>query len=79
MGLFSSIFTLPLAPVRGVIRLGELLRDEAERKLRDPTVARRELEQIEAAQAAGELTEEEASEAMNAVLQRMMPQESEGE
>ncbi|WP_030452767.1 gas vesicle protein GvpG [Herbidospora cretacea] len=77
MGLFTSILELPLAPVKGVIRLGELLRDEAERKMRDPTVARRELEQIEEAQAAGELTEEEASEAMNAVLQRMMPPEGE--
>ncbi|WP_066366693.1 gas vesicle protein GvpG [Herbidospora mongoliensis] len=70
-----GLFTWPLAPVRGVIRLGELLRDEAERKMSDPTVARRELEEIEAAQAAGELTEEEASEAMTEVLQRMMPGE----
>ncbi|WP_062356516.1 gas vesicle protein GvpG [Herbidospora yilanensis] len=77
MGLFTAILELPLAPVKGVIRLGELLRDEAERTMRDPTVARRELEQIEAAQAAGELTDEEASEAMNAVLRRMMPPEGE--
>ncbi|WP_061290920.1 gas vesicle protein GvpG [Herbidospora cretacea] len=71
MGLFTTLLELPLAPVKGVIRLGELLRDEAERKLHDPTVIRRELDEIEAAQAAGELTEEEAEEAMTEILQRM--------
>ncbi len=71
MGLFTALLELPLAPVKGVIRLGELLRDEAERKMHDPTVIRRELDEIEAAQAAGELTEEEAEEAMTEILQRM--------
>ncbi|GAB1820021.1 gas vesicle protein GvpG [Herbidospora sp. RD11066] len=75
MGLITAF----LFPVKGVIRLGELLRDEAERTMSDPTVARRELEQIEAAQAAGELTEEEASEAMTEVLHRMMPPDQEGD
>ncbi|GIH27738.1 gas vesicle protein [Acrocarpospora phusangensis] len=77
MGLLTSILGAPLAPLKGVIRLGELLRDEAERRMHDPAVARRELEEIDAARAAGEISEEEADEAMNLVLQRMTGQPSE--
>ena len=74
MGLLTSILGLPLAPLTGVIRRGEALRDEAERRLHDPAVARRELEEIDAAQAAGQISEEEAAEAMNLGLRRMTGQ-----
>ncbi|MEU2253764.1 gas vesicle protein GvpG [Nocardia xishanensis] len=72
MGLLSAIFTLPLAPVRGVIWLGEIIQDEVERKLHDPATIRRELEAIDEAAAAGQLTEEERVQAQQAVLDRMM-------
>jgi hypothetical protein len=71
MGLLTSILGAPLAPLKGVIRLGEILRDEAERRMRDPAVARRRLEEIDEARAAGEISEEEAAEAMNLILRRM--------
>ncbi|WP_214103811.1 gas vesicle protein GvpG [Acrocarpospora catenulata] len=74
MGLLTSILGFPLAPLKGVIRLGELLRDEADRRLHDPAVARRELEEIDEARAAGRLSEEEAAEAMDLVLRRMAGQ-----
>ncbi|MFE3451675.1 gas vesicle protein GvpG [Nonomuraea sp. NPDC059194] len=74
MGLFSSVFGLPLLPLKGLIRLAEVLRDEADRQLHDPAEARRELEEIEAAQAEGRLSEEEAAEAMSLVLQRLTGQ-----
>lgn len=74
MGLLTAILGFPLAPLKGVIRLGELLRDEAERRLHDPAVARRELEEIDEARAAGLLSEEDAAEAMDLVLRRMTGQ-----
>ncbi|MEU2030563.1 gas vesicle protein GvpG [Nocardia amamiensis] len=68
MGLLSSIFTLPIAPVRGVIWLGEVIQDQVEQKLRDPAAVRRRIEAIEEAAAAGELSEEERKKAQQAVL-----------
>ncbi|GAA3468346.1 gas vesicle protein GvpG [Nonomuraea roseola] len=74
MGLITSLLGLPLAPLKGLIRLAELIQDEAERQLRDPAVVRRELEEIETARATGAMSEEEAEEAMNLILQRMTGQ-----
>ncbi|WP_174185234.1 gas vesicle protein GvpG [Nocardia barduliensis] len=71
MGLLSTILTLPVAPVRGVIWLGELIQDQVEQKMHDPATMRRELEEIEAAAAAGQLSEEERKQAQQAVLDRM--------
>ncbi|MGO4618179.1 gas vesicle protein GvpG [Nocardia sp. 2YAB30] len=72
MGLLSSILSLPFAPVRGVIWLGELIQDQVEQQLHDPAIARRELEEIDAALAAGQLSEEEHRAAQQAVLDRMV-------
>ncbi|MCP2292629.1 gas vesicle protein GvpG [Nocardia amikacinitolerans] len=72
MGLISAIVTLPLAPVRGVIWLGQVIQDEVERQLNDPATIRRELEAIDEAAAAGQLSEEEHRQAQQAVLDRMM-------
>ncbi|MGY1894876.1 gas vesicle protein GvpG [Nocardia gipuzkoensis] len=71
MGLLSTILTLPVAPVRGVIWLGELIQDQVEQKMHDPATMRRELEEIDAAAAAGQLSEEERKQAQQAVLDRM--------
>ncbi|MEU6184377.1 gas vesicle protein GvpG [Nocardia sp. NPDC047038] len=70
-GVLTSILTLPVAPVRGVIWLGELIQDQVDQKMRDPAVMRRELEEIDAAAAAGQLSEEERKQAQQAVLDRM--------
>jgi uncharacterized membrane protein len=42
-----------------VIRLGELLQDEAERQLRDPARIRHELEEAQRRYEAGEISEEQ--------------------
>ncbi|MEV6258152.1 gas vesicle protein GvpG [Nocardia sp. NPDC051911] len=70
-GVLTSILTLPVAPVRGVIWLGELIQDQVDQKMRDPALMRRELEEIDAAAAAGQLSEEERRQAQQAVLDRM--------
>ncbi|MEV4168441.1 gas vesicle protein GvpG [Nonomuraea sp. NPDC049709] len=68
----STIFTWPLAPVRGLIRLAELIQDQADRELHNPAAVRRKLEEIEAAREAGEITEEEERRAVEQVLQGAM-------
>lgn len=53
MGLISGIFTWPLTlPVRGLIRLAELIQEQVERETRNPATVRRKLEEIEAMRAA---------------------------
>ncbi|GGO77610.1 gas vesicle protein GvpG [Nonomuraea cavernae] len=74
MGLGTLLFGWPLAPVYGVIKLGELLRDQVERELHDPAVVRRRLEEVEEARAAGRISEEEESRAVDEILRRMLGQ-----
>ena len=61
MSLITLPFRLPLLPLQAVVRLAQLIQDEAERQLADPATARRELEQIEQARASGEISAEEAA------------------
>jgi hypothetical protein len=59
VGLITGILTLPLAPVRGVAWISELLAEEAQRELAELTSPQRALAELEAARAAGELDEDE--------------------
>lgn len=61
MGLLTLPFRLPLLPVQGVIRLAQLIQEEAERELNDPARIRRELEAIDRARGAGEISGEKAA------------------
>jgi hypothetical protein len=59
MGLFTGLLTLPLAPVRGVAWIGQAVAEEAAREQARATSPERALADLEAARAAGELTEEQ--------------------
>lgn len=71
MGLLSFLATLPLAPVRGVISLAELIQQRVEDELHNPAAARRALEELEDARAAGHITAEEEHRAQQAILDDM--------
>jgi hypothetical protein len=71
MGLLTGLLTLPLAPVRGVVWLAEQIRDQAEQELYDPAVIRRQLAQVDEALAAGELSDGEAAELQDELLDRL--------
>lgn len=62
MGLLTGILTLPLAPVRGVAWIGEVVAEEAQRELEMMQSPQRALAELEAAHAAGELSEDEFAE-----------------
>ena len=49
MGLITGLFMLPLAPVRGVIWLGERVLDQAECELNSPETIYQRLEEIDEA------------------------------
>ena len=72
MGLLTGLLGLPLAPVRGVVWLAEQIRDEAEEQYYNPARIRAHLEQVDEARRNGELTEEEAGELEDELLQRLM-------
>lgn len=74
MNVFSMILGLPLAPVRGVLAVGRVLQQEAEEQLYDPSRVRREIEEIESARAAGDLSAEDAERKEEEVLGRVVNQ-----
>ena len=78
MGLVSGILGLPLAPIRGVLALGELIRQRVEEEQRNPAAVRRELEAAQAAREAGEITPEEEAEVQQRALDRVTRSPDEG-
>jgi multidrug resistance efflux pump len=71
MGVLSSILLWPLAPVRGVLALGEAIQQQVEQEQRNPALARRELETAEEGYQAGEISAEELENTEQQVLNRM--------
>jgi Gas vesicle protein G len=72
MGLITSLLTLPLAPVRGTVWIAELIYEQAESELYDEGAIRSELMDIEAALEAGTIDEQEAAEAEDLLLDRLI-------
>lgn len=71
MGLFTGLLTLPLAPVRGVVWIGEKVMEEMERELYDEESIRRELVQLELEFEDGLIDEEERQMREDALLERL--------
>jgi hypothetical protein len=69
VGLFSSIALLPLAPVRGVISLAEIVQRQVEQELHNPANTRRQLEALEEARERGEISPEEERQAQREILE----------
>jgi hypothetical protein len=74
MNPLTLLFKLPLLPLKGVLSLGELIQSEAERQLRDPGRLRRELDQIQQALDAGQISAEEADRAQEEAVTRFTQQ-----
>src|SRR5882724_4455383 len=70
MSLVTFPLKLPLLPVYAIVRLAQIIQDEAEREVADPATVRRALEQVEQARAAGEVSDEEAAELEKEALAR---------
>jgi Gas vesicle protein G len=68
MGIFSSLVSWPLAPVRGVITLGELIQRRANQEIRNPATIRRQLEELEDARERGEISPEQERRAQEQIL-----------
>lgn len=73
MGLFTGLLTLPLAPVRGVVWIGEQIQWQAEQELNSPESVSRRLAEIEAAWEAGQLSDDRRAELEAAALRDLLP------
>lgn len=71
MGLLGLLFRLPAMPVQGVLRVLEIVADEAERELHDPARVRRELEEAEQRHAAGEISDDELAQIETDAMARL--------
>jgi chorismate mutase len=72
VGLITGILGLPLAPLRGTIWVADQIRQQAEDELYDPATIRSQLEEVDRARQAGELSDEEATRLEDELVERLM-------
>jgi Gas vesicle protein G len=72
VGLITGLLTLPLAPVRGTVWLAERIQEQAEGELYDEDAIRAQLMAIDEARQAGEISEEEAAEVEDELVERLI-------
>jgi hypothetical protein len=72
MGLITGLLTLPLAPVRGTVRLAEVLQARAEAEMDEESALQSALAELELEREQGELSDEEIEEAENELLDRLI-------
>ena len=71
MGLITGLLTLPLAPVRGVAWIAEVLQDQALAELYDEGLIMRSLTELELARETGAVEQEEYERQADALLERL--------
>lgn len=72
MGLLGELFLLPLAPVRGTVAIAEQVRRQAEAEYYDPVRIRRQLEEVERWRASGLVSEDEAVQLEDELVERLL-------
>jgi len=72
LDIVSLTFGLPVLPLRGLLALASVLQQEAERELLDPSRVRRQLEEVDAAEAAGEMPDERAAQAEKEIVSHLV-------
>ena len=71
MGLFTTLVTLPLAPVRGAVWITEQVAEEADRQMYDEGRIRGELLQLELDHDEGRISDEERATLEDDLLERL--------
>jgi Gas vesicle protein G len=76
VNLVTLPFRLPLLPVRGLIKLAEIIRDEAEQEYHDPSAVRHELEEAAWSAEAGHMSDEEVARREDEAVSRLVQPEA---
>jgi hypothetical protein len=72
MGMFTQLLLLPLAPVRGVRWIADVLGDEADRELARRESPERQLADLQASLANGEISPQEADTREAELVERIL-------
>lgn len=76
MGLITGLLGLPVAPLRGTIWVAEQVLQQAEEEFYDPARIKAQLEDVDRARAAGELSEDEATALEDELVERLLASRS---
>jgi hypothetical protein len=71
MGLFRELALLPLAPLRGTVKVAEVLAEEADRRLYDEDNIKRELIQLEIDAEEGRVGDVERAKVEEELMERL--------
>lgn len=74
--MLTLLLRLPFLPIEGMVRLAELIEEQAEREFHDPAAVRRELEAAAEARAAGVISDTELAEIERQAAARLVGQPS---
>jgi hypothetical protein len=69
VGLFTAIVTWPLAPVRLVVSLAEVIQRQVDQEMNNPATTRKQLEDLEEARERGEISREEEDRVQDEIIQ----------
>jgi chorismate mutase len=72
VGLITGLLGLPLAPLRGTIWVAEQVLQQAEEEFYDPARIKAQLEDVDRARAAGELSDDEATALEDELVERLL-------
>jgi hypothetical protein len=72
VGLITGILKAPLAPITGTVWIAEKLLEQAEAEYYDEGAIQAQLREIEAARQAGQIGEDEAAQAEEELLERLL-------
>lgn len=76
MNLLTLPFRLPLLPVQGLIKIAEIIRDEAEQEYYNPAAVRHELEEAEWKAATGQMSDEDVARREDEAVSRLIQPEA---
>lgn len=72
MGLISAIIKAPLAPVTGTAWIAEKILEQAEAEYYDEGAIQARLREVDAARKSGEISEDEAAQAEEQLVERLL-------
>jgi hypothetical protein len=72
MGILGGLLLLPVAPLRGVVWIGNVLAEEAERELESRESPAQALADLQARRANGEISDEEADALESELIERSL-------
>src|ERR1700750_3450503 len=71
MGLFKELALLPLAPLRGTVKVAEVLADEADRRLYDEDIIKRDVIHLETDAEEGRVGDVERARVEEELMERL--------